>query len=120
MCVTAHITRTGDNSRPVLSCHAALSAVPVLPPQGVSEVQHTLKRERHNAIYATLVIKNKCMFKTSYLQLITFAFLFSVVSPLALLKIPPSGLPAWAALLLQSMSQVSSGCAEASLSSLIH
>lgn len=59
------------------------------------------------------------MFNRSYLHLITFDFLFSV-SPLALLETPPSGLHAWAALPLQSMSQVSFGCAEVALSSLIH
>lgn len=60
------------------------------------------------------------MFNKSYLHLITFDFLFSVVSPLALLETPPSGLLAWAALLLQSMSQVSFGYAEVAFSSLIH
>lgn len=59
------------------------------------------------------------MFNKSYLHLICFDFLFSVVSPLALLETPPSGLLAWAAL-LQSMSQVSFGYAEVALSSLIH
>lgn len=60
------------------------------------------------------------MFIKSYLHLVTFAFFFSVVSPLALLETPPSGLPACVALLLQSVSQVSSGCAEVALSRLIH
>lgn len=60
------------------------------------------------------------MFKKSYLHLITFDFLLSVVSPLALLETPPSGLPAWATLLLQSTSQVSFGYAEVALSTLIH
>lgn len=60
------------------------------------------------------------MFNRSYLHLITFDFLFSVVSPLALLETPPSGLLSWAALPLQSMSQVSFGCAEVALSSIIH